>query len=541
MFRFMQKSEIAATSKAVVLELKGGKVHQTMGSYAGPAAHSALDALKWRYTGAALQVGLQFMVGVLLARLLSPEAFGLVGMALIVMGFGKLIGDVGFGVAIIQSPHLTQKHVRAAFTGSAIMGMLLFAVLWFLAPTISDVFMQDTLTPILRIIGVSFTLSGMSMTLVCLLRRELRFRTLAIIETASYAVGFGIVGISMAISGYGAWSLVVAYIVQPLCLLVLALHLTKLPIWPYFHLKEYRDLIRVAYAAVLNNITNHIAENLDFFVIGRWLGASALGLYNRSFYLTTFPVSQFSAGLSSVMFPLYSKIQGNMPHLGRAYLQTVSLTSIVTMPVLFAMAAAPGVVIGGLFGTQWKEAAGALPILCMSGSLWAILYTCAALSHARGYVFSEWWRQVIYFVVMGLSIWFFFPLGIQGVALAVAFATFARYLLLAQLSVKLTGISWSEFFFAQIPGCLLGVIVSATVYLISNLGGMFKIPDVLHLCIIIAISILSLIVSFFLLPSSWFGDLYPRLNEQFGMNFPHWLRRIMVAKLRNSELTEGCA
>jgi PST family polysaccharide transporter len=541
----MQKSEIAASSKAVILELKGGKVHQAMGSYAGPAnvklGHSAMEALKWRYTGAALQVGLQFMVGVLLARLLSPEAFGLVGMALIVMGFGKLIGDVGFGVAIIQIPHLTQKHVRAAFTGSAIMGMLLFAVLWFLAPTISDVFMQDTLTPILRIIGLSFMLSGMSMTLVCLLRRELRFRTLAVIETASYAVGFGIVGISMAISGYGAWSLVVAYIVQPLCLLILALHLTKLPFWPYFHLQEYRDLIRVGSAAVLNNITNHIAENMDFFVIGRWLGASTLGLYNRSFYLTTLPVSQFSAGLSSVMFPLYSKIQGDMPHLRRAYLQTVSLTSVVTMPVLFAMAAAPGVVIGGLFGPQWKEAAGALQILCLSGSLWAILYTSAALSHARGYVFSEWWRQVIYFVVMGLAIWSFIPLGMQGVALAVFFATFTRYLLLAQLSVKLTGLSWSEFFFAQIPGCLLGVIVSVTVYLISNLGGMFKIPDVLHLCIITAVSILSLIVSFFLLPSSWFGDLYPRLNEQYGINFPHWLRRIMVAKLRTSELTEGCA
>jgi hypothetical protein len=200
-----------------------------------------------------------------------------------------------------------------------------------------------------------------------------------------------------------------------------------------------------------------------------------------------------------------------------------------------------GLSLAGFLVRSGRRLLGLFPILCMSGSLWAILYTCAALSHARGYVFSEWWRQVIYFVVMGLSIWFFFPLGIQGIALAVAFATFARYLLLAQLSVKLTGISWSEFFFAQIPGCLLGVIVSATVYLISNLGGMFKIPDVLHLCIIIAISILSLIVSFFLLPSSWFGDLYPRLNEQFGMNFPHWLRRIMVAKLRNSELTEGCA
>jgi lipopolysaccharide exporter len=168
------------------------KVDQTVGAYDGAAnvqlAHSALHALKWRYIGAAFQVGLQFVVGVLLARLLSPEAFGLVRMALIVIGFGRLIGDLGFGVAVIQSQHLTQKHIRAAFTASVIMGMLLFSVLWFLAPTISHVFMQVPLTPILRIIGVSFILSGMSTTLACLLRRELRFRTLAFIETTSYAV-----------------------------------------------------------------------------------------------------------------------------------------------------------------------------------------------------------------------------------------------------------------------------------------------------------------------------------------------------------------
>jgi PST family polysaccharide transporter len=535
----VQKTEMAADSKEVTLALEGGKVHQTMGSYDGRAnvklAHSALHALKWRYTGAAVQVGLQFMVGVLLAHLLSPEAFGLVGMALIVIGFGRLISDLGFGVAIIQSPHLTQKHVRAALTGSVIMGALLFSVLWFLAPTIANVFTRTTLTPILRMIGISFTLSGMSMTFACLLRRELRFRTLAVIETTSYAIGFGIVGIPLAILGYGAWSLVAANIVQPLCLIVQALYLTRLPIWPYFHLQEYSDLIHVASAEMLNNLTNYMAENLDFFVIGKWLGAAALGLYNRSFYLTTLPVSQFSAGLSSVMFPLYSKIQGDIPRLGRAYLQTVSLTAMVTMPVLFGMAAAPEVVIGGLFGQQWKPAAGAFQILCMSGSFWAILYTCGALSHARGYVFSECCREIIYFIFMGLSIWFLIPLGIQGVALAVAFATFARYLLLAQLSVKLTGVSWSDFFLAQMPGCLLGIIASGTVYLTSNLGDMFEIPDVLHLWIIVAISILSLIMSLFLLPSSWFGDLYPWLNEQLGMNFPYWLRRIIAAKLRTSE------
>src|SRR5262249_44816829 len=146
---------------------------------------------------------------------------------------------------IIQSSRLTQKHIRAAFTANVIMGMLLFSVLWLLAPAISHVFMQDTLTPILRIIGVSFILSGMSTTLACLLRRALRFRALAFIDATSCGVGFGMVGILLALLGYGAWSLVAANIVQPLCLIVLALYVTKLPIRPYLHLQEYRELGRI--------------------------------------------------------------------------------------------------------------------------------------------------------------------------------------------------------------------------------------------------------------------------------------------------------
>ena len=498
-------------------------------------ADSALHALKWRYTGTACQVGLQFIIGVILARLLTPEAFGLVGMALIVVGFGRLIADLGFGVAIIQSPCLEQKHVRAALTGNVMMGLLLFGVLWVAAPSISDVFAQRTLMPVLRTIGVYFLPSGMSTTLSCLLRRELRFRTIALIETTSYAAGFGVVGVSMAICGYGVWSLVAANILQPVCLIVLALYATKLPLRPYFHFQEYHDLVRVAFAEMLNNVTNYFAENLDFAVTGKWLGASALGLYSRSFYLATLPMYQFSAGLSSVMFPVFSKIQSDPPRLGRAYLQTVSLTAMVTMPVLFGIASAPGVVIRGLFGSQWEPAAGALQVLCYSGSLWAVIYAGSAVSHARGYLFSEWRRQVIYFIVMVLAVWMLSPIGIQGVALAVASATLTRYLLLAQLTVKLTGVNYRDFFLAQIPGCLLGVIVAATVSVTAKLGVMLSIPDVLLLCIIGVASMASLIVSLAVLPLSWLGDFYPWLNEHFGLRLPPGLRRIIAAKLQTSE------
>ncbi len=471
------------------------------------------------------------MVGVVLARLLSPEAFGIVGMALIAIGFGRSLGDFGFGAAIIQRPSVTQTHIRAAFTGSVTMGILLFSVLWFAAPAISRLFMYEGLIPVLQIIGVSLIFFGMSATPVSLLRRELRFRTLASIETASYMIGFGVVGVSMAVLGCGVWSLVAATITQPFCLAVLAVYFTKQPLGPHFGIREYRDLVRMASAEVLNNITNYFAENLGFFVVGKWLGASALGLFNRAFYLMALPVTHFSTALSNVMFPLYSKVQGNIPRLGRVHLRIVTLTAVVSMPVMFAMAAAPEIVIGGLFGRQWKAAAGALQILCVSGPFMAILRPLGALSHARGYVLSEWWRQVMYLAVMVLALWFLLPRGIEGAALAIALATVARYLLLAQLGVRLSGVTWRHFFSAQVPGFLLGLIVFVSVHLACVLGDLLGMSDVLQLLFIMAVSMLSLILSFLLVPSSWFGDLYPWVLERFGMSFPGRLRKILAAKI----------
>src|SRR6185503_5125056 len=113
--------------------------------------------------------------------------------------------------------------------------------------------------------------------------------------------------------GYGAWSLIVANIVQSVCLLIMAASLGKQSIWPCFGIRENRDLCRVASGEMLNNVVNFTAENLHFFAAGKWLGASALGLFNRSFYLMHLPVMHFSIALWSVMFPLYSKIQDDIP------------------------------------------------------------------------------------------------------------------------------------------------------------------------------------------------------------------------------------
>ena len=452
-------------------------------------------------------------------------------MALIAIGFGRLVGDLGFGAAIIQFPALTKRHVRAAFTGSIFLGSLFFLILWFLAPAISRLFNQEVLIPMLRVIGLSLVVSGLSVISVALLRRELRFRTLTIIETVSYLVGFGGVGVSMAMLDYGAWSLVAANIVQPFCLLLLALYFGKQPFRPILGIQEYRDLARVASAEMLNNVVNFAASNLPFFAIGKWFGASALGLFNRSFHLMDLPVRHFSIALGSVMYPLYAKIQEDIPRLGRAFLHTVSLTSLVTVPLFFVMAAVPHAIIGGLFGEQWKPASTSFQILCVSGPFMAMMRVFGAVSHARGCVFSECGRQLAYLVIAGIALWLFFPLGLEGAAVAVSAAVIARYLLLAHLSVKLTRVRWRKFLLAQAPGYLLGIAVAVPVFMLSAGGKFFVLPDAfqLVLSVIVAISFVSIYLLIF--PASWFGDFYPWALERFAPILPYWLQNFLTRKL----------
>lgn len=491
---------------------------------------AALHALKWRYLGTLLQGGLQFAIGVTLARILSPEDFGIMGMALIATAFASLVADCGFGAAIIQYPNLTGRHVRAALTGTMLMSIVLASVLWLLAPTITRLFGQDTLTPILRVIGISLVFSGMSVTVVSLLRRSLQFRSLTIIESFSYIISFGAVGISMAMLGYGAWSLVIANVFQSCCLLSLAVYFAKQRFWPYFGLQEFRDLFQVASAEVLNNVVNFIAENLQFLVVGKWLGAFALGMYNRSSNTMDLPVRYFSFALSNVMFPVYAQIQRDIPRLGSAFLRTASFAALITVPVFFAMASVPGIVIGGLFGDQWKAAAEVFQVLCLAGPFLAMMRVFGAVSHAMGKVFNECNRQVVYLGIVSIGVWLFLPFGLKGVALAVAIATFIRYLLLAQLSLKLVGVSWARFLAAQLPGYLLGIVTSASAYLVSSVGETAGMSDVFQLLMIVPTCALSLTLGLYLFPSSWFEGLH-WIRERFGMRIPDRIRDILIAKI----------
>jgi hypothetical protein len=168
----------------------------------------------------------------------------------------------------------------------------------------------------------------------------------------------------------------------------------------------------------------------------------------------------------------------------------------------------------------------------------AMIRIFGAVSHARGYVFSECGRQVIYLVSIAVALWFLFPFGLEGVALAAVFGMVTRYLFLAQLALELVEVQWRQFFIAQVPGIVLGIAVAVPAYIASTAGSTFIESDVVLLVVVVAVSMVSLLLSFFLFPISWFGDLYPWLFDRFGSSLPQWLHCRVVIRLSALECDE---
>jgi O-antigen/teichoic acid export membrane protein len=175
------------------------------------AAHERLSvraarAAKWRFAGAIVGGASQFAIGILLARLLAPDDFGLVALAFVVLGLAQPFGDLGLGGALIQRASLTDRHVRAAFTLSALFGLGIAALMVAAAPLGAAAMGDPRVTPVLRVLPLGLALQSTALAADALLRRRLAFERLFVIDVGSHVVGYGGVAVALALSGYGVWS-----------------------------------------------------------------------------------------------------------------------------------------------------------------------------------------------------------------------------------------------------------------------------------------------------------------------------------------------
>jgi O-antigen/teichoic acid export membrane protein len=430
----------------------------------GTLTDRAARAATWRFAYAFTEALARFGIGVLLARLLTPADFGIVGLALVVIGFARPFGDFGLASAIVQRRPLTDRHVRVAFTLSTLVGVSLAALLAIGAPAAAALMRDPRLTAVLRVLSLIFATTGISVVAGGLLRRRLEFRPLVLSDLVSYIAGYGLLAPALALRGAGVWSLVAAALVQTLlsasAIVVIGRHSMR----PLLARAEARELLHYGVGSGAASWVSYLALNADNFIVGRTLGAASLGLYARAYTLMNLPFTYTASVLSGVLFPAFAQIQNDLVRLRRAFLAMTELTALVAGGSMGTLAVAAPHIVPALFGPRWVDVVPPLQILCGAGYFRALYHVGGVVAHSAGLVYGDLRRQAFYAALVIAGSYAGATYGLPGVALGVSVAIVAMFVATGQLALRITQVSWREYMRIQVAPVVIAIVTGACAF-----------------------------------------------------------------------------
>ena len=299
------------------------------------------------------RVGVSFVSSVLLARLLTPQDFGLVAMVSSCVALVALIQDLGLNQATIQRERISQAQMSALFWLSVGFSLTLALALALCAPGVAWFFKDSRLTALTIAFATFIVFGGSQSQQVALLNRELRFKALAGIDVVAVTVST-IAGVGIALLTSSYWALFAASAVSTVVSLVCAWTLCGFrPGRPSFE-GNFKEILHFASGVSGFNIVNYFARNADNLLIGKFYGGEQLGFYDRAYRLMLFPLSQILGPLGRVMLPLLSRLQSEPARYRRAYSECISLLMIITQPGIVFVTVFADDVFRILLGPQWQ-------------------------------------------------------------------------------------------------------------------------------------------------------------------------------------------
>lgn len=421
--------------------------------------HRSLHALKWNYLGTLVRTGVQFILGIVLARLLGPEPFGLVAIAWLILGLGNLVADFGLASALVQQKAISSRDIRYVFTLQMLVGICMTTAIILAAPWIAGFFHSTDAVPVLRAMGCLFVIQAAGQTATALLRRHLDFKPLQMISVGSYLLSYVGVGLPLALGGAGVWSLVAAQVLQAL-VYALAVNLHTRHSWRPTLQQDTSGMFLFGSKIMASNLTSWGISNLDSVIVGRVFGAVDLGFYNRGMNLVSSPMNAFTSTLQGVLFPAYARTNGQIEPARRAYLASVGLIAALLVPAFAAVAVIPETVIAGVYGAHWMQVAVLLTPLALAMPVNAILAVGGPLLGGLGAAGRDAASQAVCVVILVVAVWFAAQVSLQMVAWTVLGVYVLRALLVSYLVLRLVAGTGGQILRALAGPALLGLLAA---------------------------------------------------------------------------------
>lgn len=412
---------------------------------------------------------IQFISGIILARLLTPHDYGCIGMLMIFMVLAECFIDGGFGSALIQKKQPTQKDYSTIFFWNLGMAVVLYTVLYFSAPAIAKFYNIPLLCNVLRVQGVILFIFAFNIVQQNQLRKKLNFKVLSIVTISTSLIALSVT-IFMAYHGYGVWSLVTQHILTALIpALVFWFYIKWRPILT-FSWQSFKELFSFGFYMFLTNLLNQFGQQIQGLLIGRIYNASTMGLYSKANATERLTSSSISQVMTQVTYPLYAQVQDDKVKLASIIRQLTMSLSFITFPLMFILLLCAKPIFIILYSERWLDSVPYFQVLCFAGlaySLQSVNYqSISAIGKSKTLFIWTLVKRVmgIAFVVTGLLI-----AGMKGLLVGMVINTWFSYAVNIGMVSKYIGYKWWNQLKDIMPVMVVSIIAAIISYGISTL------------------------------------------------------------------------
>lgn len=417
---------------------------------------------------------LQFIRTAALARILVPEAFGLMSMMMVVITFSQIFSDFGISNAIIQKKTINRKELSSLYWFSILIGFLIFFLLILLSPLIGLLYKEPELESLIKIFSIAFVIVSFGQQFQSLLQKELNFRLIAIIETIAVSMNT-LTAVVLALLNYGVLSLVIGQLVE-VTFKSTILFIVGIKKWKpslHFKVKDLKEFLNFGTLQMGESVINYFYSNIDNILIGRFLGPTALGYYTIAYNLIILPSNKINPMVTRVAFPIFSKLQDSNDRVIKGFLEISKILSYINFPIFTGLYVIAPYFVLVIYGKQWQPSIVLIQLLIGVGILRSIGNPIGSIYLAKGRV-DLGFRFNLYKLIIHVPIIYAAAISsnVKGVALT--------YLLLQIF----------YFFFSYFYLVKKLLLIKLTMYLNS-----FKKPMIISIIMAIAIFVSSKLIN----------------------------------------------
>ena len=426
-----------------------------------------ISGLAWSFIDNFSALGITFLVGIILARLLTPHEFGLIGMIYIFMAISQSIIDSGFTQALIRKKECTQADYSTVFYFNLILGVIIYLIFVFTSGIISHFFNEPQLKLIVKVLGLGLIIESLTIVQRAKLIKRIDFKLQTKISVISSIIS-GIIGITMALKGFGVWSLVIKSLT--------GYAVTSFLLWIWnkwkpsltFSISSFKEMYSFGSKLLISGLIDVSYRNIYLLIIGKYFSATELGFYTRAEQFTNLPSQNIDIVIQRVSYPVLSTMQDDIQKLKEAYKKLIKSTMLITFVLMLGMAAIAKPMILTLIGEKWISSVVYIQLLCFVGMLYPLHSLNLNMLNVQGrsdlFLRLEVIKKLLAVPIIIIAILY----GIKIMIIGMFVNSCMAYYLNSYWSGKFIKYSFGEQIKDILPSFLLAIFISSVIFFLGN-------------------------------------------------------------------------